>query len=199
MSDFSSSAAAEPIIEASNTVSTSDDSFLDLGGDSSAPKSITQVQSMDEIDFEKELMAIRASEEDTELEGVVANTSSDKSTNDLNSKSKSSELKTEPSQSVDEDEIQRLLQESDNNDDDFFSTRGSRQKSSASKTSIAIMNNPDQSIGPDVSMPPDGILENEDGSFSCYVIVPAGNILNALFCTQALDSDGCKNVFSFEV
>ncbi|XP_075250416.1 uncharacterized protein LOC142342753 isoform X2 [Convolutriloba macropyga] len=174
MSDFSSSAAAEPIIEAPNTVSTSDDSFLDLGGDSSAPKSITQVQSMDEIDFEKELMAIRASEEDTELEGVVANTSSDKSTNDFNSKSKSSELKTEPSQSVDEDEIQRLLQESDNNDDDFFSTRGSRQKSSASKTSIAIMNNPDQSIGPDVSMPPDGILENEDGSFSCYVIVPAG-------------------------
>ena len=175
MSDFSNAAAAEPIMDSA----TSESSVLDLGN-LSDQKPVSQLQNMDEIDFEKELMAIRASEDDAEIDADVV---SDIPTKTTSEQSKPTTGQSDPNASsfdstgnnaLEDDDFHKLLQESDNNDEDFLNPSSSRHKSSASKTSIAIMNNDDNSIGPDVSMPPDGILENEDGSFSCYVIVPGG-------------------------
>lgn len=155
---------------------------------------------MEEIDFEKELMAIRASEDDDEIEGVVSNsrstpnnhtksrnsdsisgggnTESGRDTNSFsflnsNDTSASANVVMGRSDSIDDDELRQLLQESDTEGEQQLL---GRQKSSSSSTPHSKKDPFNDSSIPDVTMPPDGIIENDDGTYSCYVIVPAGNI-----------------------
>ena len=147
---------------------------------------------MEEIDFEKELMAIRASEDDDEIEGVVSNS---RSTPNNHSNSRSSDRNVESflnsndsgaanvvmgrSDSIDDDELRQLLQESDTEGEQQLL---GRQKSSSSSNPHSKKDHSfnDSSV-PDVTMPPDGIIENDDGTYSCYVIVPAGNTRHQSF------------------
>ena len=161
-------------------------------------------QSMEEIDFEKELMAIRASEDDEEIEGVVSNS---RSTPNLNNNSAggrnndsmgggnfdSNFLNSNDSggianvmgrsDSIDDDELRQLLQESDTEGEQQLLGRqkssslsiGGSSSVSRSRKDTSFHDDSMHSSIPDVTMPPDGIIENDDGTFSCYVIVPAGN------------------------